>query len=633
MVVAPGAGRLPPALASRVPGWLASDFGRAVDLAVIVLVVAYTVVLMPGLTRWPPLINDEGREANLFWVASGGDPTAERMNAYRGFSTWGNGGLQGATAAVIFRLGGVGVFQARLTSLLWGGLLLLVVYWLGRRYWNRSVGLAAMAMFAISNPFLVATHTLRPDVQVVTMVLGGLLLAERSLDAATRRPLLFAFLGGVLLGLVVDTHPNGAAFFPLVGLAYPLRLGWRSFWRQRVTWVFIGGMLAAALYYLSVRYLPDPAGFTAGLGYWVGVDKAPPAARATGGLVAKLGTMVLNEIARYGDYFGEEPLELLVVVLGLAGGLWMAVRGSHPARLIWLGLLFAAAFFTIAVSTKSKYYMLLTYPLYLLLLARVLESAAAWLAGLGWGSRHASAGADGSAGAMGPGGAIGPVDAVGSAGATGPIGARGSAGTTGPGGAMGSAGATGPIGARGSAGKTWPGGAMGQADAVGSAGAINRAPTGVTAAVAAALLAVFTLVVMVWPLKLDERAWDNYIQARRYREGQEYLQLTARLSELAGPGAHILAPPVYWIGLHEHRYSDIFVYERVERQYGMTPAQYLDEIRPDFVITDAKIATERRVERLLYNELDARAKYELIVRHKNYGDVAIYRLTWPDRPR
>ena len=107
------------------------------------LVVAYTVVLMPGLTRWPPLINDEGREANLFWVASGADPTAERMNAYRGFSTWGNGGLQGATAAVIFRLGGVGVFQARLTSLLWGGLLLLVVYWLGRRYWGRAVGLAA----------------------------------------------------------------------------------------------------------------------------------------------------------------------------------------------------------------------------------------------------------------------------------------------------------------------------------------------------------------------------------------------------------------------------------------------------------------------------------------------------------
>jgi hypothetical protein len=52
-------------------------------------------------------------------------------------------------------------------------------------------------------------------------------------------------------------------------------------------------------------------------------------------------------------------------------------------------------------------------------------------------------------------------------------------------------------------------------------------------------------------------------------------------------------------------------------------------LRPDFVITDAKIATDRRVERLLYNELDRRARYELVVRHKNFGDVAVYRLSWP----
>ena len=131
---------------------------------------------------------------------------------------------------------------------------------------------------------------------------------------------------------------------------------------------------------------------------------------------------------------------------------------------------------------------------------------------------------------------------------------------------------------------------------------------------------------MVWPLKLDERAWDNYIRARRYREGQEYLQLTSRLDEIAGPGARSWRRRSTGSACTTTRTSDIYVYERVERQYGMTPAQYLDEIRPDLVITDAKIATERRVERLLYNELDARAKYELIVRHKNYGDVAVYRL-------
>ena len=64
-----------------------------------------------------------------------------------------------------------------------------------------------------------------------------------------------AFIGGLLLGLVVDTHPNGAAFFPLVGLVFPLRLGWRAFLRQRVTWVFILGMLAAALYWYFVDFV------------------------------------------------------------------------------------------------------------------------------------------------------------------------------------------------------------------------------------------------------------------------------------------------------------------------------------------------------------------------------------------
>jgi hypothetical protein len=60
----------------------------------------------------------------------------------------------------------------------------------------------------------------------------------------------------------------------------------------------------------------------------------------------------------------------------------------------------------------------------------------------------------------------------------------------------------------------------------------------------------------------------------------------------------------------------------------MSPGHFLEETRPDIVITDAKIATDRRIQRLLYNELDARSNVELVVRHKNYGDVAIYRLHW-----
>jgi hypothetical protein len=90
-----------------------------------------------------------------------------------------------------------------------------------------------------------------------------------------------------------------------------------------------------------------------------------------------------------------------------------------------------------------------------------------------------------------------------------------------------------------------------------------------------------------------------------------------------------MAPPLYWFGLRHHEFTDIFVYERVRKQFGESPAEFLVATRPDFVITDAKIATERTIERELYRALDERARYELIVRHKNYGDVAVYRLTWP----
>jgi hypothetical protein len=131
-----------------------------------------------------------------------------------------------------------------------------------------------------------------------------------------------------------------------------------------------------------------------------------------------------------------------------------------------------------------------------------------------------------------------------------------------------------------------------------------------------------------FPLKAEERAWDKFVHASRYRAGQDYYALTDRLAALAGPEAKILAPPLYWFGLQGHEFVDSFVYERVKRQHGQTAEEFLDAIRPDFVIADGNIATTKQLERELYRALDQRARYELIVRHKNYGDVAVYRLTW-----
>jgi 4-amino-4-deoxy-L-arabinose transferase-like glycosyltransferase len=492
------------------------------------LVVGYVGLMLPSLTRFPALNNDEGREANLYWVASGAEPGAERINAYRISTTWGTGGLQGATSAVLFRLFGLGIFQARLTSLLWGGLLLLVVYWLGRHYWGRGVGLAAASLLAISDPFLLSTHTLRPDVQIITLVLSAVALVEYGFRTGRAWP---PVLAGLLLGLSFDTHMNTLTLMPLVGVALLVRYGW-SVWRQPLVWRVALGLALAGVYYLAVRIVPDPGGYLDAFRYWIGVDKRPPVARYGDSLL----TQVQLELLRYADYFGltpggvEEPGELALVLAALSLGVWRAVRGSAADRILLLGLLAVFACFVVAVHMKSRYYMLLTYPIYALLMARGFQQLASRL----------------------------------------------------------------------------------------------KRPFAMKSA-----LAALVVIAAIWPLKVEERAWDKFVRGARYREGQEYYALTAQLEQLVGPEAKIVAPPLYWIGLHNHRFTDIFVYERVRRQFDETPAQFLETLRPDVVIADAQIATEKTIERELYRALDERTRRELVVRHKNYGDVAIYRLEWP----
>ena len=101
----------------------------------------------------------------------------------------------------------------------------------------------------------------------------------------------------------------------MVGAVLLVRQGW-GFWRQRHLQMLILGLVLAAIQYLLFRLAPDPNGFLAGLRYWVGVDKAPPAGRAAGGGSGPV-TMLANELARYWDYFGEEPMELALVGAGL----------------------------------------------------------------------------------------------------------------------------------------------------------------------------------------------------------------------------------------------------------------------------------------------------------------------------
>ncbi|MFN8521707.1 MAG: glycosyltransferase family 39 protein [Chloroflexota bacterium] len=344
----------PPA-AKRTAAW--SDWLLVAAIAV------YLLANIPYLMAWPPVNGDEGREMNAFWVASGIDPSARNLDPVFQHDPLYKGGLQGFTTGISFRLGGLGLFQGRIVSLIWGGALLWSTYLAGRRIVGQAASVLAVLFLAVSQPFLVSSHIVRPDVMVATLVMLALWASLRGVETGGR---IWHLLSGLLLGLSFDVHPNTLAFMPLVGLVYVYVHG-RRFLVQRDAWIFVAGLGIAAAYYLGARVLPDPVHYLETFQYWVGVDKRPPL------LATRGGSPIQAELGRWTSYFSHRYLELGVLGIGVVVAGIRSVRHRCPDLLI-AGLAIAITVFTVLVSSKTEFYMILFFPLLTLLLGSALAT-------------------------------------------------------------------------------------------------------------------------------------------------------------------------------------------------------------------------------------------------------------------
>jgi hypothetical protein len=328
------------------------------ELLVVVAIAVFLVANLPYLEAWPTAHNDEAREMNAFWVAAGADPLARGMDPEFGRDPLYKGGLQGLSVGLALRLAGLGLFQARFVSLLWGGLLLVLVFLVGRRLYGPLGGALAALFLALSRPFLVASHMVRPDVVLTAMLAAACYLALRGLQQQEPRA---HFAAGLVLGLALDVHLNALAFMPLVGLLYLAYLG--KPWRHRAAGLFALGVALGALYYLAVRVVPDPARFLASSDYWIGLDKRPPILGET------LPAMLAAELGRFDGYFTEDRrFELLAMLGALALAAWRVARRRFVDPLL-LGLAAAFLLFVLLVREKSQFYVVLFYPWLALLLA------------------------------------------------------------------------------------------------------------------------------------------------------------------------------------------------------------------------------------------------------------------------
>src|SRR6185295_15519040 len=83
--------------------------------------------------------------------------------------------------------------------------------------------------------------------------------------------------------------------------------------------------------------------------------------------------MLQAEWSRFTSYFQGRSIEAVLVSVGIAGALLRLFRHRCPDPLL-PGLAIAFVVFTILVSSKTEYYMILFYPMLLLLVARELAA-------------------------------------------------------------------------------------------------------------------------------------------------------------------------------------------------------------------------------------------------------------------
>lgn len=481
------------------------------ELVVFAAIVVFLAANLPYLQAWPTAHNDEARELNAFWIASGADPQARPLDPEFGPDPLYKGGLQGLTVGLALRLAGLGLFQGRFVSLLWGGLLLMLVFLVGRRLYSPLGGALAALFLAISRPFLLASHMVRPDIVLAAMLAAALYLALRGLQE--RQP--WAHLAaGLILGLALDVHLNTIAFVPLVGLVYVARVP--RCWQDRGSKLFVAGLALGTLYFLLVRVAPDPSRFVRSSDYWIGLDKRPPI------LSGDLRWMLSSELNRFQIYFTEDRRWELAVLLGaLAFAAWRAARRRYPDPLL-LGLAAALVLFVLAVSGKSEFYVVLFYPWLALLLA----------------------------------GAIVQL--------------------------------------------------------------LDRLPTfRAPLALAAAAAALFVFGVP-----------DNYEDletAAGNFPDRGYYALIDEIRPLIPPGASILAPPLYWIGLSEHPYTDYYVWERLRAQRREPFSSFAARLRPDVIVLDAKSRYQVGINSPGY--LERNAVLLTSIRHVGFDRVEVWKLS------
>ncbi len=339
---------------------------RWLSVGLILATTALVVVSLLCLTTYPAVFIDEPWYSNTAWnlVTKGVNFDSMFTGALDQWPAyWVRWPLIGnLPLAAAFSIGGLGLFQARLTSWLLGIVLLALVFALGRRLYSTLTAALTTTLLGLSYVFLQASHYARVDIFLACAITAALYLFVVGVQDNKRWAF---FVAGLITSLSVDIHMNGALFAISLSTLFIVVYG-KQVLRTRFTWYFATGAGLGLIYYLGVHIIPNPATYFEISRGWQGSMMRPPL--ATLNPIAILQSLVA-EIGRY--HFFDYGLDFALIG---ASGLFLSARRNKLDRLLVIFIGTAFILFVLLIQSKHDIYAILFYPFFLLMVAETLIS-------------------------------------------------------------------------------------------------------------------------------------------------------------------------------------------------------------------------------------------------------------------
>jgi outer membrane protein assembly factor BamB len=263
--------------------------------------------------------------------------------------------------SISFQIFGVSNFSARFWSVIFGMFSLVLIYFLGKHLYNRTVGVLSALILGTSVMFYTYATRLMTDVPLLFFILASvyfLILSQNS-----KKPKLYAALAGLFFGLGLMTKQTEALLIPLIAVAYFIitKKSVRFLISKRFA-LFFG----VALLVFSPWLIVMSAQF--GADFWDSYFLYSTYQRVISPIEGHIGGVFY-----YFNYLAstENLVWLVLLPFSVAASVYWALKRSKSDILLVTWIACVLVVFTIA-QTKLPYYILPVYPAFALAISSLL---------------------------------------------------------------------------------------------------------------------------------------------------------------------------------------------------------------------------------------------------------------------